>query len=219
MSRNNGSIIGPFDSGKSIFDFLDNQTLNKIAKAVNQYSNLSVRPPLQLQTGAHGTVLSLAQDIQNFFFVQLTEDLAAEGSAEAFILKRDSDDVVNYDEATDQQLTVTVHDFSKTKSYTDDIGFALKNPYGKTGALEFVKIQGRALWIEGKINNAAGLLEGNDNIDVDNVIYHLGPVPATAVTNVSTPLEFAADDNADFIALLNSSGGYSMINVNCEDQT
>ena len=221
--RNTGKNIGPFDPGKSIFDFLDAPTLNKIAKAVNQYSNLTVRAPLQLQRGAHGDTLSLAGRIDNFLFVQLTEDLVSEGSATAYILKRDGNDDVDYNVATSDQLEITVHDLIKNKSFKDDVGLALKNPFSKNGQWEFLSITASetAVWIRGTISQ--DLTTSMQTVTIVSPIdsFHIGsdPEAETALSTIETKHNFKAVSGALFSALLKDSTTdpptYDAIQIDC----
>lgn len=214
--RNIGKNIGPFDSGKSIFDFLDAPTLNKIAKAVNQYSNLTVRAPLQLQRGAHGDTLSLAGRIDNFLFVQLTEDLIIDSTATANILKRDKDD--NLSEDSEAAGTITVFNIGKIKCFDNDIGLALKNPFSKNSPLEFIRLSHKALFIRGKISQ--DLTTGMSIVTISEVTsfaFGSDPEENTVLTTVNTPQKFVADSGAIFQAHLTDDGTYEMTQIDCAD--
>jgi len=134
MPRGNiGGPVGPFDKGQSIFDFLDDVVLNRLAKALSSYMGLTARPPLQIQSVSGGDIISLGQRIDNFVLVQLIEDLDAGGSALSHVMQRDGNDVLRADTAK----PLKVFDPCFCKRYSGQRGIAFLNFRSKNATWEF----------------------------------------------------------------------------------
>ena len=152
-----GTSIGPFNDGQSIFDFLDDNVLNQLAKALQAYKSFNVTAPLTIHRGPTGDTIGLQKRIDNFLLCELLEDLIEDTSATAKIVRRDTTD----DFVDDSALEFEVWDSDiavggiPTKRYAGQRGIAFQNPFSKNANWEFLSLE---IQQGGTIINTVGAL-------------------------------------------------------------
>lgn len=224
-----------FSAGDSAGRIFTKEYQNRILERIARLEKMTAYAPLDLMSSSNGFALSLAQRIDNFELVELTEDLDSLSTAEADILIFTE----SAESARDDTLPLTVTDIFSIDSKSGTPGLALKHPKSDSEKWVFfpiaVQVEEPNAYYDStysisnqniiSIYNSYILIDVNLNIKRTNNFFQFDcDEQSHYQLDDQTPVACMLDQNGSFTAWIcfqldNTGQDQTIFSVGPEDQT